>query len=118
VPSQWIVKPIDILEDLPFYLTACVPTVAPDQLFLDGFEEDLNHRIVIAISLPAHGGLEAMLGQELPVLVGTILRPTTRMMNAALPPSQGSCPLLYFSLIFRWAGMAMRRLGPNQWHER
>jgi hypothetical protein len=61
------------MEDRAFCLTACIPTVAPDQLCLDGFEKGLNHRIVVAISLPAHGDLEAMLGQELLVLVGKIL---------------------------------------------
>jgi hypothetical protein len=65
-------------------MTACVPTVAPDQFCLDGFKEGLNHIIVLAISLQAHEDLEAMLGQELLVLVGTILRPTIRVMNAAL----------------------------------
>ena len=28
----WVIEPIDILEYSPFGLTACVPTVTPDQL--------------------------------------------------------------------------------------
>ncbi len=38
-----VIEPVDILEDRAFSLTACVPTVAPDQLSLDGFEERLDH---------------------------------------------------------------------------
>ena len=56
-----IVEPIDILEYRALGLTACVPTIAPDQLCLDGFEECLNHRIVVTISLAAHRDLEAVL---------------------------------------------------------
>ena len=56
-----IVEAIDILEYRAFCLAACVPAVAPNQLRLDGFEERLNHRIVVTISLTAHRGLEAML---------------------------------------------------------
>tara|TARA_B110000977_G_scaffold129919_1_gene165732 strand:- start:85 stop:282 length:198 start_codon:yes stop_codon:yes gene_type:complete len=61
VATTRIVEPIDILEDRAFSLTACVPTIAPDQLSLDGFEERFNHRIVIAIALAAHQDLEAVL---------------------------------------------------------
>ena len=49
-----VIEPIDILEDRALGLTACVPTIAPDQLSLDGFEERFNHGIVIAIALAAH----------------------------------------------------------------
>ena len=56
-----IVEPIDILEDRALGLTARVPTITPDQLSLDGFEERFNHRIVVTISLTAHRNLEAVL---------------------------------------------------------
>ena len=49
-----VVETIDILEYRALSLTACVPTGAPDQLGFDGFEEPLNHRIVIAITFPTH----------------------------------------------------------------
>ena len=79
-----IIEAIDILEDRAFSLTTCVPTVTPDQLRLDGFEERLDHRIIVTISLAAHRYLEAMLGQTLLIHVGTILRPAIRMVNAVL----------------------------------
>ena len=59
--SAWIIEAIDILEYRAFCLAARVPTIAPDQLCLDGFEECLNHRIVVTIALAAHRDLEAVL---------------------------------------------------------
>ena len=50
-------------------LTACSPTVVPDQLSLDEFAEHFNHGIVIAIALATHRGLEAVLGQALLILI-------------------------------------------------
>ena len=64
-----VIEPIDILEDRAFSLTACVPTITPDQLGLDGFEERLDHGIVIAIALAAHRDLEAVLFQALLIRV-------------------------------------------------
>ena len=64
-----VIEPIDILEDRALGLTACVPTIAPDQLSLDGFEERFNHGIVIAIALAAHRDLEAVLFQALLIRV-------------------------------------------------
>ena len=60
----------------------------PDQFSLDGFEERFDSCIVIAIALSAHRHLEAMLAQDLLIVVRTILRSTVRMMDAAL----GRCP--------------------------
>ena len=78
-----IVEPIDILEDRALGLTARVPTITPDQLGLDGFEERLDHGIVVTISLTAHRDLEAVLFQALLIRVGTILRAAIRMVKAA-----------------------------------
>ena len=63
-----IIGSVDILEYSPFGLASCFPMVAPDQLSFDGFEERLNHRIVITISLAVHRDLEAVLGQALLIL--------------------------------------------------
>ena len=78
-----IVEAIDILEYRAFRLTARVPTITPDQLGLDGFEERLDYEIVITISLTAHRDLEAVLFQALLIRVGTILRAAIRMVKAA-----------------------------------
>ena len=74
-----IIETIDILEYRALSLTA----VAPNQLGFDGFEEGLNHRIVIAITFPTHRDFESILGQTALILVGTILRPAIRMVNVA-----------------------------------
>ena len=64
----------------------------PDQFSLDGFEERLDCRVVVTITLAAHRYLEAVLAQYLLVIVRTVLRPTVRMMDAAfgrLPECDG-----------------------------
>ena len=78
-----IVEAIDILEYRAFRLTARVPTITPDQLGLDGFEERLDYGIVVTISLTAHRDLEAVLFQALLIRGGTILRAAIRMVKAA-----------------------------------
>jgi hypothetical protein len=42
VATARVLEPIDILEDRALGLTARVPTITPDQLGLDGFEERLD----------------------------------------------------------------------------
>ena len=54
----------------------------PDQLSLDGFEEHLNRRIVITISFAAHGHLEAMLAQDLLIIMRTVLAAAIRVVDA------------------------------------
>ena len=39
MPAPWIIKSVDILEYRAFCLTACIPSVTPDQLSFDGFKE-------------------------------------------------------------------------------
>jgi hypothetical protein len=77
VPPSWIIELIEILEYSPFRLASCFPTIAPDELRLDGFEEreevqerpqwgvspTQDHAIVIAITFAAHRHFEAELFQ-------------------------------------------------------
>ena len=58
--------------------------MAPDQFGLEGFEECLDGRIIIAIAFSAHRRLEPMLAQDLLIIMRTILAATIRVMNAAL----------------------------------
>jgi hypothetical protein len=83
VPPSWIIEPIDILEYSPFRLVSCFPTIAPDELCLDGFEEReevqerpqwgvspmQDHAIVIAITFAAHRHFEAVLFQAFLVVM-------------------------------------------------
>ena len=79
-----VIKAVNVLEYRALGLTACFPTVPPDQLSLNGFEERFDHGIVVTIALATHRDLEAMLGKTLLILVGTILRPAIRVVNAVL----------------------------------
>ena len=54
VSPSWIIEPVDILKYPPFGLASCFPTIAPDHLRLDGFEECFDHGIVITIPFAAH----------------------------------------------------------------
>ena len=47
--------------------------VPPYQLSLDGFEKRLRHGIVVTIALAVHRDLEAVLAQNLVMVVRTIL---------------------------------------------
>ena len=84
MPPPWIVEPVDILECRALCLATYVPAGAPDQLCRDGFEDRLNHGIVVTISLAAHGYSEAMLRKTRLIRARTVLRPAIPMMNAAL----------------------------------
>ena len=82
--ATWIVEAVDVFEDCHLSLPAGFPCIAPDQFRFDVFEERLNSRIVIAISLSTHGHFEAVLSQDFLIVVRTILRPAIRVMDAAL----------------------------------
>ena len=69
MPSAWIVEAIDILEDGQLCFSSRLPRPAPDQLGLDRFEEGFDSRVVVTISLAAHRDMEAVLTQELLVIV-------------------------------------------------
>jgi hypothetical protein len=84
VPAARIVKAVDVFEDRYLSFPAGFPVIAPDQFRLDGFEERRNCGVVITITFSAHRYLEAMLAQDFLVVVRTILRPTIRVVNAAL----------------------------------
>ena len=49
-----VIEPVDVSGDSVFGLSACLPRDRPDQLRLDGLEERLDHRVVIAVPAPAH----------------------------------------------------------------
>ena len=79
-----VIKAVNVLEYLALGLTTCFPTVPPYQLSLNGFEERLNHGIVVTIAFSTHRDLEAMFGKASLILVGTILRTAICMMNTIL----------------------------------
>lgn len=58
--------------------------MSPDQFSLDGLEEGLNSRIVVAIAFARHRYFEPMLAQELLIIMRTVLAAPIRVMNAAI----------------------------------
>ena len=64
-----IVESIDILEDRGFGLPACLLGLSPDQFCLDRLEERFHGGVVIAIAFAAHRYFEAMLAQDLLIIM-------------------------------------------------
>lgn len=59
MPPDGVIEPVDVSGDGVFGLLAGLPCDWPDQLRLDGLEERFHHRVVVAVSAPAHGGQDA-----------------------------------------------------------
>lgn len=83
MPSTWIVEAIDVFEDRHLGLPPGCPRPSPDQLGLDAFEERFNGRIVITITFAAHGDFEAMLAEDLLVVMRTVLAAPIAVEDAA-----------------------------------
>ena len=49
-----IIEAVDVFEEGDFDVPPGMPVSAPDQFGLEGFEEALDGRVVITVSLPAH----------------------------------------------------------------
>ena len=85
---EQVIKSIDILEYCPLGLASCFPTIAPGQLGLDGFEERLHRRIIIAVCFATHRPPKSVLARDLVMVVRTILAATVDVMEASF----GRCP--------------------------
>jgi len=77
--SAWIIEAVDVFEDGHLGLPQRFPYSPPYQLGLDGFEEGLDGCVIIAISFAAHRDLEAMLPQDLLIVVRTVLAAPIRV---------------------------------------
>ena len=75
-----IIEVIDVFKDSHLSLPPCFPRMSPDQFRFDDFEERPNSRIVIAISFSTHGHFEAVLSQDLSIVVRTTVRSAIRVM--------------------------------------
>ena len=82
--STRIVQAVYLFEDRHLSRSLRLPRMTPDQFRFDGLEGRLNGGVIITISLAAHQYLEAMLAQDLLVIVRTLLVATIRVMDAAL----------------------------------
>lgn len=76
-----IVEPFHERKDL---LTRFVPGViclVMDELILQGTEETLGHRVIIAVALAAHTGRETKCGELLLIRDAAVLRTLIRVMD-------------------------------------
>ena len=60
---------VDVLEDGCLSLSAGFPGAPPNQLGLDGLEEGFDGGVVIAVDFAAHRRFQAMIGQDLLIVV-------------------------------------------------
>ena len=81
--STRIIKAVDVFEEGDLDVAPGVPVAAPDAFSLQGLEEAFDGGVIITIALAAHRDPEPVLAQNLLVIMGTILRPATRVVNAA-----------------------------------
>ena len=79
--SPGIVEAVDVSANGNLGVASCLETGPPHQLRLDGFEHRLDHRIVVAISLAAHGWDHAGPFQEPLIIIGTILAAAIGVMD-------------------------------------
>ena len=77
-----IVKAVDVFKDRHFSLAPRFPGMPPDQLCLDRFEERFDGSIVVTIAFAAHRHLEAVLAQDLLIIMRTILAAAIRVVDA------------------------------------
>lgn len=80
-----IIEPFDKRKDLPARLIPRVIGLVVDELVLQGAEEALRHRVVIAVALPTHARRDAQVGESPLIQKRTVLRTLIGVMNEAGP---------------------------------
>ena len=83
MPSTRVVEAVDVFEDCHLGLSSCLPRMSSEQFCFDTFEEGLDGSIVIAIAFSAHRHPEAVLAQDLLIVVRAVLRPAICVVIAA-----------------------------------
>ena len=73
VAAARIVKTVDVFKYGHFSRPLCLPSMAPDQVSFDGFEDRFDSRVIRAMSRTAHRCREPMLAQDFLTIVRTIL---------------------------------------------
>ena len=76
-----IVETIYVFKQGHFRLSPCLPHPPPDRISFEGFENGLNNRIIIAISLAVHGYQKAMRFEPFPIIMRAILTATISIMG-------------------------------------
>ena len=81
MPPDGVIEPVDVSGDGVFGLLTGLPRDRPDQLRLDGLEERLDHRVVVAITLAAHGDQDVALSKLGLIVDRAILATAIAVMN-------------------------------------
>src|SRR5829696_3731775 len=69
-----VVVALDIGEEIAVRLVPGRPALLVNEFDLQRVEEDLHRRIVVAVSLPAHGRAQPSLRERLPIRANHVLR--------------------------------------------
>ncbi|KPP97529.1 MAG: hypothetical protein HLUCCA12_18175 [Rhodobacteraceae bacterium HLUCCA12] len=78
---RWGLEAVDVSGGGVFVLLAGLPCDRPDQLRLDGLEERLDHRVVVAVSAPAHRDQDAAFTEQRLVVDRAVLRSAVGMVD-------------------------------------
>lgn len=73
MPPATVIEPLDVIKDRAARFGARVSASLIDQFDFERGEEALRHRIVPAVSTPAHAAQDAVLRQHLLILPATVL---------------------------------------------
>jgi hypothetical protein len=76
-----VIEPADVSGDGVFSLLAGLPRNRPNELRLDGLEERFDHRVVVAVSAPAHRDQDAAFAEQCLIVHRAVLRSAVGMMN-------------------------------------
>lgn len=93
-----VIEPVDVSGDGVFGLMSALPRDWPDQLRLDGLEEGeedqktvqwtvfptQDHRVVVAVSAPAHRDLDAAFSEQRLTVDRAVLRSAVGMVDRAM----------------------------------
>jgi hypothetical protein len=82
-----VVEAVDVTTDRRLGLGSGLEHRAPDQFGLQGFEEGLDHRVVVANFLPGHRDPDAVLPQLCLILDRTVLTAAVGVMDQPLTGS-------------------------------
>lgn len=71
--SAWVVEAVDVFEEGSFDLSTGLPVLPPDPFVLQRLEEAFDGGIVVTVAFPVYRNREALLAQQLLIIVGTVL---------------------------------------------
>jgi hypothetical protein len=83
MPTAGVIEAHDVLADGGFGLTTGLSGAPPDQFGLDRLEEGFDGGIIISVTFAAHRCLQAVLAQNLLVVVCTVLAAAIAVEDAA-----------------------------------